>query len=93
MFLIVYDFREQGFSVHKKAIVTERGCYDRLCYIAWGTVFLVNFAGFLCLLSQLDEWQGGLTLSHSYILVSQCVWETRFLRLSGELLTIRFSVG
>ena len=56
-------------------------------------MFLVNFAGFLCLLSQLDEWQGGLTLSHSYILVSQCVWETRFLRLSGELLTIRFSVG
>lgn len=56
-------------------------------------MFLVNFAGFLCLLSQLDEWQGGLTLNHSYILVSQCVWETIFLRLSRELLTVRFSVG
>ena len=47
MFLIVYDFREQGFSVPKKAIVTERGCYERLCYIAWGKqCFLLTLLAF-----------------------------------------------
>ena len=49
MLLIVYDFREQGFSVCEKAIFTEGGPYELYFYTPWQKMILANFTGFLCL--------------------------------------------
>ena len=43
-------------------------------------MFLVNFTGFLCLLSQLDEWQARIALSQSrvHFTFSGCVGDNIF---------------
>lgn len=81
-FLIVYDFREQGFSVHKKAIVTEGGCYERLCYIAWGKqCFLLTLLAFCVsypsLMNGRVDWLSQSQLRFSFsVYVGEDIFET-----------------
>lgn len=77
MFLMAYEFREQGFSVSEKAEVTDGEMLGTLLPCTLGEIeFLVNLVGvggtFCLSYLSLMNWQGRVLPSPSFTVSGVC---------------------